>query len=257
MFFDALTHPTLTGRWLGRDLDARFEALVADMVRHRVARACAVGLAGIEGYAHEPFIEACRRHPGLVPVAGVHPLEDGSPQRLGELRDMGFVGIKLHPRFNGFTRRLGLIGPVLKAAGDAGLVVFLCTYLHGRLEVYPAGDPFADLVQALQQAPRTRVVLVHGGDVQLMRHAELVRHNDNLLLDLSMTLLKYPGSSIDADLRFLLQSFDRRICLGSDWPEADAGGVAARLEELGGALPPDKRDRATHRNLAAFLGLET
>jgi predicted TIM-barrel fold metal-dependent hydrolase len=169
---------------------------------------------------------------------------------------MGFRGIKLHPRFSGLTRRLGLLGPTLRAAGEAGLVVFLCTYLHGRLADYPGTDPLFDLVESLRQAPTTRVVLVHGGDVRLLQYAELVRHNPNLLLDLSLTLMKYAGSSLDADLRFLFRHLDQRICIGTDWPEYSAQAVRARFEDLTGDVTLQKRRNAAFCNLAGFLGMD-
>ena len=68
------------------------------------------------------------------------------------------------------------------------------------------------------------MVLLHGGDVQLLRYAELVRFNANLILDLSLTIMKYAGSSLDADLSFLFREFDRRICIGSDHPAIQSSG---------------------------------
>ncbi len=253
--FDSLAHPTLSGDWLGRGLDASFAALDSELDRAGYAHACAIGLDGVEDYEHAAFASACMAYPRLVPIAGFNPVRDASPAALATLRAMGFRGIKVHPRFSGLTRRLGLLGPTLRAAGDAGLVVFLCTYSHCRLADYPATDPFFDLVESLRAAPATRVVLVHGGDVNLLRYAELVRHNPNLLLDLSMTLMKYAGSSLDADLRFLFSRFDERICIGTDWPEYSAQAVRARFDDLTQGVSAEKRRHAASRNLAAFLDM--
>ena len=253
--FDSLAHPTLSGDWLGRGIAADFDTLAADLRRAGMPRACAIGLHGVEGYEHAAFAAACRRHPELVPIAGADPVADASVARLRELRAMGFRGIKLHPRFSRFTQDLQRLGDLFAAAGEAGLVVFLCTYLHCAAELAPARDPYYDIVAALARARHTRVVLVHGGDVQLLRYAELVRHNDNLLLDLSMTMMKYAGSSLDLDLRFLLSSFDRRICIGTDWPEYGTEAVARRFEDLSAGLPEIKRDNAARGNLARFLGV--
>jgi predicted TIM-barrel fold metal-dependent hydrolase len=110
------------------------------------------------------------------------------------------------------------------------------------------------LVGALKRAPAARVVLAHGGGVDLLRHAELVRHNDNLLLDLSFTLLKYAGSSIDADVAWLLAQFDRRVCVGSDHPEFTPAELRTYLDRALAKLPRDKAENVAHRNLARFLG---
>ncbi len=254
--FDALAHPTVSGDWLRSGRRASFAALDAELSQAGVERACAVGLDGIGEYEHIAFAENCQRFPRLVPIAAYNPLADASPQRLRELRAMGYVGIKIHPRFSRLTQRLGTLGPVLRWAGEAGLVVFLCTYVHSAWGQYPTTDPFLDFVHSLREAPETRVVLVHGGDVQLLRYAELARFNANLLLDLSMTLMKYPGSSIDADLGFLLRHFDRRICIGSDWPEYSLVEVRSRFEALAAGCPTDKVAHAAGLNLARFLGLD-
>jgi len=254
--FDALAHPTVSGDWLRPGPPAGFAELDAELAQAGVDRACAVGLVGVGNYDHAAFVERCLRYPRLVPIAAYNPLTDVSPQSLRELRSMGYVGLKIHPRFTGLTHRLGTLGPVLQWAGEAGLVVFLCTYVHSRWGQYPTTDPFLDFVHSLREAPETRVVLVHGGDVQLLRYAELVRFNDNLLLDLSMTMMKYPGSSIEADLGFLFRSFDRRICVGSDWPDYPLAQVRSRFEALTAGCPSEKVANAAGLNLARFVGLD-
>ncbi|MDC6169160.1 amidohydrolase family protein [Paucibacter sp. XJ19-41] len=252
---DSLAHPTLSGRWLSSGRSAGFALLADELKAQSYLGACAIGLAGIEDYSHQDFIAACRAHPGLIPIAGFDPARDASPEALRALRAMGYLGIKIHPRFSGLTRRLATLGPALRAAGEAGLVVFFCTYQHCGIEHYPDADPLASLVAVLREAPATRVVLVHGGDVDVLRYAQLVRHNPQLLLDLSLTLMKFPGSSVDADLAFLFNHFDRRICIGSDWPEYGLAEVRARFDHFAAGLAPDKRRNIAQSNLLGFLGL--
>lgn len=252
---DSLAHPTLSGRWLASGRPAGFALLAEELKTQAYLGACAIGLAGIEGYSHTDFIAACRAYPGLIPIAGFDPARDASPEALRALRTMGYRGIKIHPRFSGLTRRLDTLGPVLRAAGAAGLVVFFCTYQHCGVEDHPDSDPLASLVAVLREAPATKVVLVHGGDVEVLRYAQLVRHNPQLLLDLSLTLMKFPGSSVDADLGFLFRHFDRRLCVGTDWPEYGMAEVRARFDHFAAGLAPDKRRNIAHANLLGFLGL--
>lgn len=253
---DSLSHPTLSGKWLGRSVQADFAKLNSDLQAAGFMGACAIGLDRVDEYAHEAFIRRCHQASGLIPVAGFNPKIDASLESLKRLRDMGYIGIKVHPRFSGLTRSIEALGPALRAAGEANLTVFFCTYMHCGLSDYPTHDPFMSLVALLQEAPDTRVVLVHGGDVQLMRYAELVRFNSNLLLDLSMTIMKYEGSSIDLDLAFLFQQFDRRICVGTDWPEYSHAQLRARFEQFAKGLPEVKRRNIASQNLLTFLGLD-
>jgi hypothetical protein len=48
--FDSLSHPTLTGRWISGDVDATFPTLDSELRAAGFCAACAVGLAGIQGY---------------------------------------------------------------------------------------------------------------------------------------------------------------------------------------------------------------
>lgn len=251
--FDSLAHPTLSGGWLGRPTESNFRALTEDLQAAEFIGACAIGLDGIEGYEHEAFIRKCQQFNGLIPIAGFHPERDASPKAMRTLRALGYQGVKIHPRFSGITQHLDSLAPALQAAGEADLTVFFCTYLHCDVTRYPTQDPFFTLVRLLAHAPDTRLVLVHGGDVEVMRYAELVRFNTNLLLDLSMTIMKYPGSSIDLDLAFLFRHFDRRICIGSDWPEYRPEQLRQRFELLACDLPEEKRRNIAYQNLISFL----
>lgn len=252
---DSLAHPTLTGTWLDRPVNANFNSLVQALGSAHYLGACAIGLDGIEGYSHEAFIERCQSQPGLIPIAGFNPERDASPGAMRALRQMGYRGIKIHPRYSGLTRSLDTLGPALRAAGEVGLTVFYCTYMHCPLASHPTRDPFLSLVELLREAPDTRVILVHGGDVEVLRYAELVRFNPNLLLDLSLTIMKYSGSSVDLDLAFLFQHFDRRICIGTDWPEYGPEQLRARFEHFALDRCDDKLRNIAYRNLLDFLGL--
>ncbi len=258
--FDSLAHPTLTSEWLQKkSIDASFEALQRAMSESHFKAACAIGMAGIEGYEHTVFLEQCRQYSNLIPIAGYKP--SATPfikKEIADIASMGFKGIKIHPRFS----KLNLVGhepllvKTLQEAAKQNLVVFWCTYMHSQLKSYPSQDPFYDLVNILRQSVDTKVILVHGGDVQLLKYAELVRFNDNLLLDLSLTLQKYEDSSVDADLQFLFQHFDRRICVGSDFPEFTLQYTRERFERFAANIVLEKQENIAWRNLSNFLEVE-
>jgi predicted TIM-barrel fold metal-dependent hydrolase len=236
---------------------AGFEALVADMKAANIAAACAIGMWGMDGYDHGLFMSACRQHPELIPIAGYKPRDKLQVSaELDHIKALGYAGIKLHPRFSRIDITSSVVADVFNAARDQDLVVFYCTYMHCELEQLPDEDPFYVLVRQLKAAPGTRVVLVHGGDVELLRYMQLVRFNENLLLDLSHTILKYPLSSLDQDIRFLFHHFDRRICVGSDWPQFSCADLRTRFEDLASGLDDERIHNIASRNLLQFLRLK-
>lgn len=254
--FDSLTHPTVDGGWLATSRDARVAPLLEALRASGFAKACAVGLAGTNGYDHAAFAALCRPHEALVPVAGIDPRAPDLLAQLDAVRDLGFRAIKLHPRLSGFALDDAALETALAGARDRELPVMLCTYLHAPIERYPASDPLYALAATLKRVPGVRMILVHGGDVDLLRWAQLARHDERLLLDVSYTMMKYEGSSLDADLRYLFSSFHRRICIGSDHPEWPHAQVRERFERLTTGLSDEARSDAGHRSLARFLGID-
>ncbi len=253
---DSLAHATLTGTWMERPAGSSFARLNAELAAHDFAFACAVGMWGMDGYEHAAYAAAAKPYSRLIPIAGFKPDAGMDLRReVADLRDLGFCGLKLHPRFSRLDIADPLITEVFEIAGQLGLPVFWCTFLHDAVERWPESDPLRTLVRHLKAAPSARVILLHGGDVDLLRYMQLVRFNDRLLLDLSHTIAKYPGSSLEADIQFLFAQFDRRICLGTDWPQFTHQQVRELYGRFANGLGADKRANIGHRNLAAFLGL--
>ena len=255
--FDANAHPTVTGKWGDKNLDSSFEHFNHELASNGYRGACAVGVSGLEGYKHSLFVQYCQKFPHLIPIAGctVHS-EKEMDRELGLIQDLGFKGVKIHPKDP--TVNLGdpRLVKFFEIAQKRGLPIFFCTYLHHRISDYPDADPFYALVSLLKRVPQARVLLIHGGDVRLLQYSELVRFNHNLLLDLSQTLMKYPGSSIDLDLQFLFQHFDQRICVGTDFPEYSLHAVKTRFEKLAHGISQEKINNIAFQNIEKFLDLE-
>jgi len=254
--FDSLAHPTLTGKWLNKNIDSSFEGLARNIKKAGYSGACAIGLDGIENYSHEQFLGRCKQYDFLFPVAGINPnITTPIENEIQKISRLGYKAIKIHPRYSGLTDCIEQLEELFQKAATENLVVFYCTYMHCNLKQSPAHDPFYSLVNLLKKTPNLKVVLVHGGDVNLLRYMELVRFNENLLLDLSLTIMKYKGSSIDLDIRYLFTSFDRRICIGTDHPEYNHFDVRKRFDFFAQEVSTDKLENIAFFNLTRFLGV--
>jgi len=254
-YFDSLTHITPDGTWLGTNRhDARCERLLAELERCAPARACLVAIAGV--IDNETVIDAARRYPDrLVPAGSLNPAAFDSELEIvdavGLLAAEGFAGLKLHPRLNGYDPLHVKVIRALRAAGDRGLVVFLDTLFRqsGR-----ATRNAPDLVDALAvAAPQTSIILLHGGGSQVLAVSEVVAAHPNLVLDVSFTIHRFCGSSVDADLRFLMRTFDRRMVVGSDFPEYEPLATRDRVLELCEGLDPSKRVNVLAANMERLL----
>jgi len=252
--FDANSHPTVKGGWPVKGLDSTFERLATELESSNYRGACAVGVWGLEDYSHKAFIDQCRRYANLVPIAGYFPSRSSEVERdLAAIKKMGFRGIKIHPREPPIRFKDARLAEVFRAASRLHLRIFLCTYAHTSLEHYPVSDPLYEIAALLRSAPAASVLLVHGGGVDLLRYAELVRFNPNLLLDLSLTFMKYRSSSLDQDIRFLFERFDQRICLGTDFPEYSPQEVSEQFIKMSRGIPKKKLENIAFRNIEQFL----
>jgi predicted TIM-barrel fold metal-dependent hydrolase len=212
---------------------------------------CAVALPGTDPHSH---FERCRAEPFLTPVA---PWTTTSSNKVGsavrDLVDLGYRALKVHPRLGGPAVRSREFLEVVRSAADHDMVVFVCTYPFGKADQRLGDTLLNDLEVAVAAAPTTRLVLLHGGSVDLLRYMEFCRANDHLLLDVSLALMKYRGSSLDNDLWFVFSSFDRRTCIGSDYPWYQPAEIVGRPAELLAEVDDERCRNILRGNLEAYL----
>jgi predicted TIM-barrel fold metal-dependent hydrolase len=253
--FDSLTHPTLTGNWFESKKDASFSSLKKGIDTAEFIGACVVGLNGVEGYSHEAFIDACSVSDKFIPIAGVSPISKNIEKQIELIKKVGFKGVKLHPRFGAFdlTNQKQELIKVFEECSKHNLVVMLCTYMSCSIEVFPTKDPYWELVDIISKAPNTKVILMHGGTTRILQYADLARFNKNILLDLSYTMMKYKGSSLDLDMKYLFKTFDQKICIGSDHPEFTLKELRVRAEELAEGIETVRKENIFNKNLTSFF----
>ena len=254
--FDSLVHVTTSGAWInGRD-DASLERLIRELDRAGVFRACLVGLPGV---VENDDVRAAADRAGerLIPIAGFDPPAFADThsiaRELASLRSAGFRGIKLHPRLNDYDPLHPQVSGAINAAAEEQLVVFLDTLFRqpGRATL-SAPDVIDRLVHLCPRAP---MVLLHGGGSDVLKVAEIVRLHRRLILDVSYTLLAYRRSSVTADLRWVFETLDQRVVVGSDMPEFTPSDAFAEAERLAEGLPAEKWANISAGNLTRLFGL--
>lgn len=256
--FDSCTHPTLNGEWTSPiPAHNMAEQLIKEMDEAVVERAIAIGLPGVGSYDETLYVRAMSRFDGrLLPVACVDrdaTSESGGVSGLvRHLKALGYLGVKIHPRRQLLPRPDALMVDLIRRSADSGLTPFVCTYTSGGMSM-DRGWRIEEVADLLENLDGTPLVLLHGGGVRLLEMSELARAYPNTLLDLSFTLLKYEGSSLDADLRFLFSQFDRRLCIGSDSPEFGPSDLRRRFEQLCAGLPLGKAEGIARGNLQRFM----
>lgn len=255
--FDSLTHPTINSNWIGERFDglASIKSLIDGMNESSIKWAFAVGMKNIGDYNEEHYMVLLRPYKDvLFPIAYFDfsvLLDTDIRNYLSHLKKMGYCGIKIHPRISKINLNNEYITEIIKIACELKLVVLFCTYFYDTLNDSYMNN-ISELIRVLNQVKDYPVILIHGGTVRILELMEVVRANKNLLLDLSLTMCKYEGSSIDLDIKFLFSKFDQRICIGSDHPEITSGKLRERFEFFSRNIEMEKKENIGYKNLMNF-----
>lgn len=253
--FDSNAHPTVDGKWFGGSEGIGAPELRSQMLENDIRLACAVGMWGVGGYDNESFVKMCSLNEGLIPIAGINPSMMSDPgKEIQVIQTMGFTGVKIHPRSCKLNLDSQSLAQVLTVCSEKKMPVFLCTYHWEKGEsLYKNNfDAMLKLISDFDELP---MVLLHGGVHDILKLSEVARYYSNIILDLSFTILKYEGSSLDMDIEYLFHQFDRRICIGSDQPEYDYRDLRRRFEFFSRDITEEKARNIAYKNLAGFLGV--
>lgn len=260
--FDSITHPTLDGNWILPQWPdcASINELNSQMSVNNICGSFAVGMEGIGGYNEDNFLSFVKKEGQgkLFPIAFFSFEKKSNKEyvtRLVDIKKKGYVGIKLHPRIGKFTLDNPGLPYVIDKANELGLVVMFCTYFYSNMVSMQANnvERLGDML--LKADSKSKVILLHGGVVRLLDMMELVRSFPNTLLDLSLTLCKYAGSSLDMDIQFLFQSFDRRVCIGSDHPEIKLKQLRERFNFFANKTTREKAENIAYKNIVNYTGI--
>jgi predicted TIM-barrel fold metal-dependent hydrolase len=224
MIIDSLTHVTPDGSWFDTHHDASVGRLLREMDKASVDKAVVVALAG---YIENEFVaKVCKQYSDrLIPGASLDPASYSSSKEAAQATKRMFANgeyeiLKLHPRLNGYDpldiRCLAILEEI--ASFSKPVYIWLDTLFRSNKCILKKA-PIDTIHELAASFPDLKFVLLHSCGAQLLQLAELVSTFENLILDLSLTMLYYSPSSIQNDIDFLLTRRDCKLTIGSDFPE--------------------------------------
>ncbi len=254
MIFDTNVHLTVSDKWnnnnfdLNKNLKKNFDKIYK---KNKLKGYACVGISNIEKYDHEPFIKKFQKENVFV-VPALNPVGKIETQ-LDLFKKYNCKAVKIHPR--SVNKKLSDINldKIFFLCNKKKFSVFICTYFNDYPNNFYTSDPKYIFANAYKKYSDLKILLMHGGCERIMEFAELVRFSKNILLDLSLTIMKYRDSSIDNDIKFLFQNYDQKITLGSDYPEVNYKEFIKRIKFFSRGLPKDKRDNIYYKNFLKFI----
>lgn len=263
--FDSLVHSGISPFWPKKEhLNISVQNVISQLeVNDRILGACILNSPWFDSSDSPSLFYSSVSNPTYskiyYPVYCIRNLSS-IHSAIGEINialEIGYRVFKIHPRFS--KGSFSVVYDSIEHLLRLGVFVQLCTYPYATFSSNVDVRTFRDFAHLLcccaelSNRFKQYICLMHGFGTDILNAHNIVRHNPFLLLDLSMTLMKYRGSSLDLDLKFMFSSFDQRICLGSDYPEWHYDQIILRFDELAALLPECKRDNIASSNLLRAL----
>jgi len=183
-----------------------------------VEKAIVLHLA-IQPWTLKEFAGAISKHDRLVPFANIDP---GQPNAedilLSAIKDLGFAGLKLHPRLQGVVPNSKATISLVKYAGDIGVPVLIDLFPDGGWLML--GRNILEYVELCEKAPKTRIIVAHMGGHRVLDLMMVCKRIPNMYLDCSLSVMYYRGSHVEQDLIYAMKNLKfEKIFYGSDYPD--------------------------------------
>lgn len=209
-----------------------------------------------QGWSMEEFAEALAPFPRLHGMVNLNPSDKNCHKDLERaVNDLGYIGLKLHPRLQEFSVEEDNVAGILKTAGEYKVPVLIDGFPDGtHLQQGFHALKYAELAR---KVPDTNIIIGHMGGHHVLDFMMLAKRNPNIYFDISYSFLYYRGSSIPQNMIYAMKSmrFDR-IFYGSDYPDRPLDLTLRDSLEIFNehSVAKDDLDKILYANAAEFFG---
>lgn len=195
------------------------------------------------------FAAAINNGKDIFSFGSVFPFSEDALEELERIKELGLLGVKLHPDYQGFNVDDERLKPLYKKISDLGLI----TVFHAGFD-YGFAPPYGATPEKMARALEwfsTPVVAAHWGGVNC--NEAVVEHlcGKDIYFDVSFGYSMMPKYYAEKIME--LHTPDKMLfCTDTPWHTADM--EMRLLDSLG--LTQDNMDKITHKNAQKLLGIE-
>jgi predicted TIM-barrel fold metal-dependent hydrolase len=188
--------------------------------------------------------------PRLISFGGIHPQCEDIEGKMAFLHENGFLGVKLHPDYQGtYIDDEGYVR-ILRAAKEHDMIVVTHAGVDHAYRTVPARCTPARTRALLRRVPHSKLVLAHCGANEMFEQVLDVLCGEDVYFDTAY-VLRFIGK--DTFCRMLERHGEDRILFASDSPWSDVRGDIEILKSF--SLGKKTEEKIFCENAKALLGL--
>jgi len=260
MIIDANTHISDTGFWFDTNKIATIEDLLFSMRQSGISKSLILPLPGVISNSAVDKIE--EKYSDLI-IAGSYFNPKQYNSFIEAINEFNQEIVLKNKRIVKFHNRLCKYGfydenffKVLEFNNSLikPIPIAICGIFHDG-NSNTAIVPPTYIYEIVKKFSNTNFLILHGAGSWIFKTAEMIRSLKNVHLDLSFTISRYKGSSVDLDIRWLSNNFDKRLIWGSDSPEISQKQALEDFYSVAGRLTSDKIDNILGNNIRSLLDI--
>ncbi len=199
------------------------------------------------------FAEEASRTEGILSFGGIHPDNDHPEERLRELKNRGFRGIKLHPDYQHCYINDPRYIRIIRSCVELDLMVAV----HAGVDIgFP--DPvhcpprlaleMLEQVYGSREPEKAHIILAHLGGHDMYAEVENLLAGKNIYLDTAYSLDQIPQEDL---IRLIRKHGADHIVFGTDSPWTRQKQQVEYLRSL--PLTEEEKQQILWKNAAGFL----
>ncbi len=162
--------------------------------------------------------------------------------------------VKVHPRFLNLDIKKDYkkFEKIFRMCEKNKINIMFCSFssFENKILDYSYLDYLCKLINL---AKHIKIIIMHGGGVNLIQFYERLRFNKNVILDLSYTCQHFLNTSLFQDIKFLINKFDKKLVIGTDYPSKDFISTKKFIKKIKKLTTREKFNNITFRNIENFI----
>lgn len=188
--------------------------------------------------------------PRLLSFAGIHPRCENLEQKMEEIAQNGFLGVKIHPDYQDTFITDEAYLQILRAAVKHDLIVVTHAGVDGAYRDRPVRCPPKLVKQLIRQVPDAKLVLAHCGGNEMFDDVLETLCGENIYFDTAY-VLRYIGK--ETFFKLLEKHGEDRILFATDSPWSNIKEDIARLQSF--HLQKSTEEKLLCENAKKLLGI--